>query len=176
MDIRKLNSLTKYPSIPTFHDLGPRQRLLETHLALPDQTLLFTEKVDGANARMVFVDGTYFIGMRKEFGEDIDPKKVCKMTCDYCVNPQKVSDAMSTSQDRSNVSRAIRDVKQQNFGGFMKFHNSLHASDIEEEEDYVKGRVTNYWKGIVNLYNYDYGRFDIDTVAMGRLAREYSKA
>lgn len=44
---------------------------------------------------------------------------------------------------------------------------------FEEEEQYVKGKITNYWKGVVILDNYSYGRFDIETVSMGRLKRLY---
>jgi len=47
----------------------------------------------------------------KHFGEEIDAKTVCKKTCDYCINPQKASEAYS----KSSVSRAVRDVKRQNF-------------------------------------------------------------
>lgn len=45
---------------------------------------------------------------------------------------------------------------------------------FEEDEEYVKGHMTNYWKGIVELDNYSYGRFDVKTTAMGRLKREYA--
>ena len=45
---------------------------------------------------------------------------------------------------------------------------------FEEDEEYVKGHMTNYWRGIVELDNYSYGRFDIRTISMGRLKRMYS--
>lgn len=44
---------------------------------------------------------------------------------------------------------------------------------FEEDEEYVQGHMTNYWKGIIELENYSYGRFDIKTTSMGRLKREY---
>lgn len=46
---------------------------------------------------------------------------------------------------------------------------------FEQDEEYVKGRMTNYWKGVVELDNYSFGRFDISTVSMGRLKREYER-
>lgn len=46
---------------------------------------------------------------------------------------------------------------------------------FEQDEDYVKGRMTQYWRGVVELDNYSFGRFDISTVSMGRLKREYEK-
>lgn len=46
---------------------------------------------------------------------------------------------------------------------------------FEQDEEYVEGKMTNYWKGVVELANYDYGRFDIKTTSMGALQRAYSK-
>lgn len=62
-----LNTATKYPSIPTYHALDPKNGgLLEDVTAFPDEVLL-TEKVDGTNGRIVlFPDGDFFIGSREE--------------------------------------------------------------------------------------------------------------
>jgi hypothetical protein len=66
-DLRVLNSLTKYPSIPTYHGLDPRNGgLLESATAFPG-TVIATEKVDGTNSRLVLLpDGNYVIGSREE--------------------------------------------------------------------------------------------------------------
>jgi predicted phosphodiesterase len=60
-------------------------------------------------------------------------------------------------------------------------HGMKHLQQIlnvgcyfEQDEEYVEGKMTNYWKGIVELTNYDYGRFDIKTISMGHLQRGYS--
>jgi len=45
---------------------------------------------------------------------------------------------------------------------------------FEQDEDYVQGKMTNYWKGLVELDIYSYGRFDVKTVSMGHLRRAYS--
>jgi hypothetical protein len=47
--LTRLNSLTKYPSIPTFHPLGERGRLLDEHLPVPAEPLYATEKINGTN-------------------------------------------------------------------------------------------------------------------------------
>jgi hypothetical protein len=66
-NLRLLNSLTKYPSIPTYHALGDKGRLAEPAIAF-DGPVVGTEKVDGTNARMVFLpDGTWLLGSREEF-------------------------------------------------------------------------------------------------------------
>ncbi len=67
-DLNRLNSLTKYPSIPTYHALDPSNgRLQEEHLPFSGEAIL-TEKIDGTNARLIFFpDGSYLIGSRGEF-------------------------------------------------------------------------------------------------------------
>jgi hypothetical protein len=66
-DLAALNSATKYPSIPTYHRLDPKNgNLLEEHAHFTGDVLL-TEKVDGTNGRIVLLpDGDYFIGSREE--------------------------------------------------------------------------------------------------------------
>jgi hypothetical protein len=44
---------------------------------------------------------------------------------------------------------------------------------FEEHEAYVKGKMTNYWKGLMVLNTYKPGRFDVSTYSLGRLRREY---
>lgn len=64
-DIRKLNSLTKYPSIPTYHTMNSNY-LENSHLAFSGE-VIGTEKIDGVNGRIVFLpDGDYIIGTREE--------------------------------------------------------------------------------------------------------------
>ncbi|MEW6279774.1 MAG: RNA ligase family protein [Candidatus Eremiobacterota bacterium] len=67
VDLRKLSSLTKYPSIETYHELDPKGGLLPVP-GRCDGPVVATEKVDGTNARIVFLpDGSYLIGSREEF-------------------------------------------------------------------------------------------------------------
>ena len=67
LDLRTLNSATKYPSIPTYHALGDRGALTDATVAFPDGPVLLTEKVDGTNGRIVLLpDGDWFIGSREE--------------------------------------------------------------------------------------------------------------
>ena len=73
IDLAKLNSATKYPSIDTYHDIGDRGRLTEKLRTPvpPDVQLFATEKVDGANCRIVAFFGddrpTYLIGSREDW-------------------------------------------------------------------------------------------------------------
>jgi predicted phosphodiesterase len=61
-------------------------------------------------------------------------------------------------------------------------HGMKHLQQIlnvgcffEQNADYIQGKMTNYWKGIVELDIYDFGRFDIKTISMGNLERVYGK-
>jgi RNA ligase-like protein len=66
VDLRALNSLTKYPSIPTYHALDPRGgRLLEQTVPFTGPVIA-TEKVDGTNARIIQVPGGWLLGSREE--------------------------------------------------------------------------------------------------------------
>jgi hypothetical protein len=66
-DLDKLNSLTKYPSILTYHTLGDKGALQEAVQVPFAGRVLGTEKVDGTNARLVFgPDGSAVVGSRED--------------------------------------------------------------------------------------------------------------
>ncbi|WBB68103.1 RNA ligase family protein [Micromonospora sp. WMMD812] len=67
VDLKAINSMTKYPSIPTYHRLDPRNGgLLEECVEFTGPVTL-TEKIDGTNGRIVVLpDGSYLIGSREE--------------------------------------------------------------------------------------------------------------
>lgn len=75
MDLKKINSLTKYPSILTYHELGERGRLndvLTDGQGFSESAQAYVyEKVDGENSRIILLrtpDGEidYLIGSREE--------------------------------------------------------------------------------------------------------------
>jgi hypothetical protein len=66
-DLRAINSLTKYPSIPTYHALDPRDGGLREDAVPFTGPVILTEKVDGTNSRIILTpDGEYLIGSREE--------------------------------------------------------------------------------------------------------------
>ena len=67
VDLKALNSLTKYPSIPTYHHLDPRNGGL-TEEAVPFAgQVIGSEKVDGTNSRIIMLPGGgYLLGSREE--------------------------------------------------------------------------------------------------------------
>jgi hypothetical protein len=62
----KINTLTKYPSILTLHQLGERGRL-KNELTTPilNEKMYATEKIDGTNARIICYGDEYLIGARE---------------------------------------------------------------------------------------------------------------
>lgn len=67
VDLRALNSLTKYPSIPTYHLLDPRNGGLRDEAVVFSGPVVGTEKVDGTNARMILLPGgDWLLGSREE--------------------------------------------------------------------------------------------------------------
>ncbi|MEK4006393.1 RNA ligase family protein [Paenibacillus sp. FSL H3-0333] len=74
MELKKLNSITKYPSILTYHTIGERGKLDSVHSeekTFPiDQKIYAYEKVDGENSRIILLNSDYsadyFIGSREE--------------------------------------------------------------------------------------------------------------
>lgn len=65
-ELNKLNSLTKYPSIPTYHTLGEKGSLLADTIGFAGDIIL-TEKVDGTNSRIILLpDGNFVLGSREE--------------------------------------------------------------------------------------------------------------
>ncbi len=68
IDLQKLNSLTKYPSILTYHSLVDRGLLEETVQIHFEGRVFGTEKVDGTNCRIVFCpDKSVIVGSREDF-------------------------------------------------------------------------------------------------------------
>jgi len=73
LNLRGLNSATKYPSIPTYHRIGEKGRLQEDVLTPfpldPSTEYEITEKIDGTSTRLVLSPSTdeYLIGSREEW-------------------------------------------------------------------------------------------------------------
>lgn len=66
----KINSLTKYPSILTYHQLGSKGGLKNELIdnGFPEGVILeVTEKVDGTNGRFVCIGDDYLLGQREMF-------------------------------------------------------------------------------------------------------------
>jgi len=67
VDLGKLNSMTKYPSILTYHALGDKG-VLQDNVQIPfEGRIIGTEKVDGTNTRLIFCpDQSVLVGSRED--------------------------------------------------------------------------------------------------------------
>lgn len=67
INLDKLNSITKYPSIMTYHAIGDRCILSEeTNGPIPEEDFVYiSEKIDGSNTRIVVYKNDYIIGTRE---------------------------------------------------------------------------------------------------------------
>lgn len=65
----KYNSLTKYPSILTYHvmDAGKLQNMLNYPEQDRDLTINISEKIDGTNTRILIYNNDYVIGSREDW-------------------------------------------------------------------------------------------------------------
>jgi hypothetical protein len=62
----KINTLTKYPSILTLHQLGEKGKLKkELTTPIENEKMFATEKIDGTNTRIVCFGDEYLIGARE---------------------------------------------------------------------------------------------------------------
>lgn len=62
----KLNTLTKYPSILTLHEIGKKNRLTDKlTTSLVGKNLYATEKIDGTSIRLLYYKGERIVGTRE---------------------------------------------------------------------------------------------------------------
>lgn len=61
-------------------------------------------------------------------------------------------------------------------------HGMKHLQQIlnvgcffEQDEEYVEGKMTNYWRGVILLTSNSYGRFDFEATSMSTLRDRYGK-
>jgi len=66
IDLAKLNTATKYPSIKTYHVMEEGKLKEERNFDFGSDPLIVTEKIDGTNARVVITSDGWFIGGRNE--------------------------------------------------------------------------------------------------------------
>ncbi len=150
LDLRKLNSATKYPSIPTYHALGERGRLLEETISFDEDDLIATEKVDGTNSRIILMpDGVFLIGSRE---------KLLHAKDDLIHNPALgIVDTLKATADR--LSSGLRSPN----GMIMTVYLETYG-----------GRTTAAAKQYTSNREFGYRVFDINRVPLNQLDSELS--
>ena len=128
--VDKLNSLTKYPSIQTYHEIdrGCLKENLTDNEGFGPETVYITEKVDGTNGRILIYNGDYIIGSREE---------LLYRKGDTFGNPsQGIVDIMKPYAEHI--------VKQfENDNRLHVFYGEVYGSNINGAKQYTKHRNSN---------------------------------
>ena len=128
--VDKLNSLTKYPSIQTYHEIdrGCLKENLTDETGFGDETVYITEKVDGTNGRILVYNGDYIIGSREE---------LLYRKGDIFGNPsQGIVDIMKPIAE--DIAKKI-----DNDDCLYVFYGEVYGSNINGAKQYTKHRNAN---------------------------------
>ena len=155
----KFNSMTKYPSILTYHQLGERGRLTNERIFdIPRGVEIHgTEKIDGTNSRMTMIltphGYDYFIGSREKWFYSCG---------DRIYNPdQGIVETFKKFDIESRISElhiAIEEAKIDTFpNGFPYGIYTIYSE--------VYGGEVNAWKQYTNTKTYGFRVFDISYIS-----------
>ena len=123
MDFNKLNSMTKYPEIKTYHKMGNRGRLQpELSVTLdPDRIYHVSEKIDGTNTRKIFINSSYcdyVIGSREELLH-AEGDRIINPSLDIVDN--SLTDCKKISIDiQNNIPKGIYTIFSELYGGKLQ--------------------------------------------------------
>jgi hypothetical protein len=137
----QINSLTKYPSIPTYHLLDPTNGALIEKVGVEfTGRVIGTEKIDGCNARIIQIPGgDYLLGSREEllyFRNDLI----------------------------GNMAHGIVDNLRQVADRLTPLNESAHCAVVYYLELYGGKNTTAAAKQYSGLGTYDWRVFDIATI------------
>jgi hypothetical protein len=155
LDLNRLNSLTKYPSIPTYHTLGERGMLTDDCLSFSGR-IVGTEKIDGTNSRVIlFPDSArraaagdeceYLIGSREE---------LLHAHGDLVWNPaQGIVEAIRATADRiAQVHRtgdAIVTLYFETFGGRVTANSRQYTGEGRTSVRLFDVAVLTDWRDLI---------------------------
>lgn len=141
-DINKLNTMTKYPSIQTYHKLGKKGMLTEELQVLPEnidfETLEMTEKVDGTNVRIIIHQDDYVIGSREELL--------------YAKGDRIINKNMDIVENTISIAESIINSEFLNGDYIFVFYGELYGGTIgknskrySEDKKIFGFRLFDYW-------------------------------
>ena len=128
--LKALNTLTKYPSILTYHNLGERGSLVDSLVEdtkFDDRDVYITEKIDGTNSRaVIFTDRNgsvedYLIGSR----EDLLHAKGDRIIIDtlgIVANMKSVADTIALLGEEKLEPNTMYCVYGETYGGKINAH------------------------------------------------------
>ena len=154
--LNKINSMTKYPSIETYHKLNKSDgTLTEEATPFEGELVVGTEKIDGTNARIIFLpNGRWFIGSREELLTAKD---------DIIHNPMLgIVDTLRSLAGELEVYPE---------GNFLVFYLEVYGGKLPAWKNYAASRDTAYRLFDVADYSSVFGEvldLDIEKIASWR--------
>ena len=179
--LEKINSLTEYPSILTYHKLGTKGCLLnevyDENKFDPESILEVTEKVDGTNMRLILTNDDYLVGTRSNIVHAKGDRIITDSTvntvlssCDYLIK----SFASDVESDvvlivfgevyGYNISNGSKEYCSVNTLASRKFRVfDVRVIPCIEFEKLLEKDISNIsrWKSDSTDYWYDYNALDI---------------
>jgi len=176
----KLNSLTKYPSILTYHNLGEKGTLLNTLTegkSFQNQDYFVSEKINGTNTRIILYKNDFLIGSREEilyFKGDLIGNPVLNIVNTVKQYAEKLSlnyhDRLFVFYGETyggNINRESKQYtskKEYNYNSF-----DISEMEFEEVEDLLSKSINDIasWREhggqkFLNLYDfYDYNNYNL---------------
>jgi len=118
----KINTLTKYSSILTLHQLGEKGRLKnEFTTAIHDEQMYATEKIDGTSARIISYGAEYLIGAREfilHHSEDL-----------YFDNAQGIVDGLKSLHINVPQTQKLTVIYGEFYGGKTSANSTWYGQD-----------------------------------------------
>ena len=157
-NFNKMNTLTKYPSIATYHPMGDKGKLqpeVAPNSFADIEEVYITEKIDGTNSRIVYFNGDWIIGSRENLlcakGDRIgDPSQSIVETvkplmtrfedCKKLFNNDTVYVLFGESYG-GKITKASREYTKSDITGFRLF--DVAAISINEINDLLKKPIEN---------------------------------
>ena len=179
--IDKINSITEYPSIMTYHKLGDKGSLLNELYSEnrfnKNEELEVTEKVDGTNMRLILTNSDYFVGTRANIVYAKDDRIInepsvevvlrdCKYLIDNFMGDRLLDDKVYVIYgevygynicDGNKVYCSVADAAHRKFRVFdVRTYPCLKLEEILEKDIQEVSR----FKSTNNDYWYDYDMLD----------------
>ena len=143
-DLKKINTLFKYPSIETYHHLDPKGKYIINKLTASNvlfSELEISEKIDGMNIRIIMYKNDYIIGSRNNLIHYSDHSQVDRYG--YIIE-EKINNYLQSYKDDVTV-----------------IFGELFGAEIQNGKSrYADGKLKQYDFRIFDAYSINYDQLN----------------
>lgn len=161
--LARLNSATKYPSIPTYHFMDPKSGMLQEDQTVDfsgGQRIQVTEKIDGTNARIIVFP------QRREFRQAwVIGSREDLLACDEDAMPNNslgIVDALSAVATHIHTSRPASD-----FDKVRVYYFEVYGGNVGKAARQYAGDKTRVGYRLFDIMEYKSAQFD-EVMGMSR--------